>query len=89
MEEFKQKDFSMVHYITKFDDLSCYAPFLVATLEARNNRTIKGLHYYIANKFVVHKNDSFECILNSATKSKQAHNEFRAFRKALRLESSC
>ena len=48
----KQGTMTVMEYITKFDDLSRYAPVLVATPEARRERFFDGLTYGIRDKMV-------------------------------------
>lgn len=69
--DLRRKDTSVVEYANEFDDLSMYAPLMVATMEAKSAKFIKGTNFRISIRFVVNEKEHMEHSLDLALKWEQ------------------
>ena len=67
----------MIEYVTKFNELSRYAPYLVDTQEKKNEKFIKGLNHNLSKSLIPFDAEPFDRVLDLALKYDDNENQFK------------
>ncbi|KAF5176543.1 hypothetical protein FRX31_033869 [Thalictrum thalictroides] len=59
---------TLMEYVTKFNELSRFAPYLIDTPQKKNDKFIRGLNHYLSKSVLPFDNESFDRVLDLALK---------------------
>ncbi|XP_028105427.1 uncharacterized protein LOC114304472 [Camellia sinensis] len=75
-----QEGRTMIEYVTKFNELSRYAPYLVDTQEKKNEKFIKGLNHYLSKSRIPFDVEPFDRVLDLALKYEENEKQFKKWK---------
>ncbi|CAL5342114.1 unnamed protein product [Camellia sinensis] len=72
-----QEGRTVIEYVTKFNELSRYAPYLIDTQEKKNEKFIKGLNHYLSKSLIPFDAEPFDKVLDLALKYEEKEKQFK------------
>ncbi|XP_028075862.1 uncharacterized protein LOC114278075 [Camellia sinensis] len=72
-----QEGRTVIEYVTKFNELSRYAPYLIDTQEKKNEKFIKGLNHYLSKSLIPFDAELFDRVFDLALKYEEKKKQFK------------